>query len=80
MFGSISTALRFFLLGLGIGFLTAPRRGEETRRLLGIRLEDFGDWWQGAERRFRTPTPTERMEHDTTQTAEMGYRPQSPQA
>ncbi len=34
MFRFLWTATRYFVLGLLIGYLTAPRRGEESRRLI----------------------------------------------
>jgi hypothetical protein len=39
MFGLIRTAVRFFILGLAVGVLIAPRAGAETRRLLGDRFQ-----------------------------------------
>ncbi|MBI3965978.1 MAG: hypothetical protein HY329_10125 [Chloroflexi bacterium] len=39
------TALKYFLLGLGIGLLTAPRSGEETRRLLVDQFFAYLDQW-----------------------------------
>lgn len=80
MLGNFGAAIRFFLIGLGVGLLTAPRSGEETRRLLGNRLQGVGEWWQGMERAYPTPTPTEQMAHEGTHTTETGYRTQPPQA
>lgn len=34
MFSRVRTAIRFFFVGLAVGVLLAPRRGEETRRLV----------------------------------------------
>ena len=34
MFSRVRIAIRFFFVGLAVGILLAPRRGEETRRLL----------------------------------------------
>lgn len=43
-----------FLLGVGVGVLVAPRPGEETRRVLRERLEEWrrgapGPGWDGPE-------------------------------
>ena len=34
MFRFLWTATRYFMLGLIVGYLTAPRRGDESRRLI----------------------------------------------
>lgn len=34
MFSRVRIAIRFFFVGLAVGILLAPRRGEETRRLV----------------------------------------------
>jgi gas vesicle protein len=34
MFSRVRIAIRFFFVGLAVGILLAPRKGEETRRLL----------------------------------------------
>lgn len=38
MFGRLGTAVRFLLIGIGIGLLTAPRTGAASRSLLTQRL------------------------------------------
>lgn len=34
MFSRVRVAIRFFFVGLAVGILLAPRKGEETRRLV----------------------------------------------
>ncbi|MEO7296650.1 MAG: YtxH domain-containing protein [Candidatus Limnocylindria bacterium] len=34
MFSRVRIAIRFFFVGLAVGILLAPRKGEETRRLV----------------------------------------------
>lgn len=34
MFSRVKIAIRFFFVGLAVGVLLAPRKGEETRRLV----------------------------------------------
>lgn len=34
MFSRVRIAIRFFFVGLAVGILLAPRRGEETRRMI----------------------------------------------
>jgi gas vesicle protein len=43
MFGLIRTAVRFFFIGLGVGLLLAPRKGEETRQLIREKVNEALD-------------------------------------
>lgn len=38
MFGLVRTAVRFFVIGFGVGVLLAPRAGVETRALIREKL------------------------------------------
>ncbi len=39
MFSRVRIAIRFFFVGLAVGVLLAPRKGEETRRLVRERAD-----------------------------------------
>jgi hypothetical protein len=39
MFSRVRVAIRFFFVGLAVGVLLAPRKGEETRRLVREKAE-----------------------------------------
>ena len=39
MFSRVRVAIRFFFVGLAVGVLLAPRKGEETRRLVRERAD-----------------------------------------
>lgn len=39
MFGLVRTAVRFFVIGFGLGVLLAPRSGAETRQRIREKLE-----------------------------------------
>ena len=39
MFSRVRIAIRFFFVGLAVGVLLAPRKGEETRRLVREKAE-----------------------------------------
>jgi len=41
MFGLVRTAVRFFVIGVGVGILFAPRPGAETRRMIREKLDTF---------------------------------------
>jgi hypothetical protein len=41
MLSTIRTALKYLTLGLLAGVLVAPRKGEDTRRLIAERAKDF---------------------------------------
>jgi hypothetical protein len=41
MFGLLRTAVRFFVIGVGVGVLFAPRPGEETRRAIREKLDSI---------------------------------------
>ena len=38
MFGIVRTAVRFFVIGFGVGVLLAPRAGADTRELIREKL------------------------------------------
>jgi len=39
MFSRVRIAIRFFVVGLAVGILLAPRKGEETRRLVRAKAD-----------------------------------------
>ena len=39
MFSRVRIAIRFFFVGLAVGILLAPRKGEETRRLVRAKAD-----------------------------------------
>ena len=39
MFSRVRIAIRFFVVGLAVGILLAPRKGEETRRLVRVKAD-----------------------------------------
>lgn len=50
--------LRTLLIGIGIGLLIAPKRGEETRQLLMARLQQLGNSAQNVGSQFSSQTST----------------------
>ena len=41
MLRGLRTAIQYFTLGLALGLLLAPRKGEETRTMLAEQLRDY---------------------------------------
>ena len=50
--------LRTLLLGIGIGLLIAPKRGEETRQLLTQRFQQLGSSLQGGASQGKSTSST----------------------
>jgi len=41
MFGLLRTAVRFFVIGVGVGVLFAPRPGAQTRQMIREKLDSL---------------------------------------